>query len=917
MLPAWKDIGCPSYPVGRGDDEPAPWLDAVATPLAVTRASPAGDRLCWANDAFLRLTGLAPDDVRDRDITTLWDASSWDVRGFPTAAGPTEADITLRRRDGVTVPAMVVTAGVAEGGHLRVWGIQETTAAGGDGAPFRALIRDIVTAAAAALGLRADREAARQTLDRVLSSVEDGVMVIDRNQRITHANDRAAKLTGWPADTLIGLDLTDIFTGETGAAIQAAVGRAADRLAVAHGECPWPERRGWLAIQASPSPHGVVLLVTDITARKQEDARRRLILELNDTLRPLHDPDAMLAVAKRLSDQYFAGAESDFATIASIAHDTVLNHLKRGNTLVVGKTDADSEPALLAIPLPENGSFRSAFVLRDRAPRVWSDDDIDLAQRIAEQVWHAVKRVRAERALHDGDRRLRLATQAAALGEWDYDPATETLIRAPLIDRLFGFRPGEAGTGLRPLLDRIHPDDIADMRAALDAALAGRIEWSHEFRVQHPDGRIAWIDSLGEVIRRADGTPERIVGVMRDCTRRREAEQEMCKARDAATEASAAKTRLLAAVSHDLRQPIQAISLFLALLNGKDLAPDARELLTRIDASAAGLQGMLNGLLDIARLDAGILKPEFQVFALDDLLHRLADEFQGQAAAGHLLFEVRPSDALVSSDPVLLEQILRNLLSNALKYTVRGCVLVECTGKTARRIEGGAEGRTEGAIDIHIADTGPGIPDDKIGVIFEDFRQLDNSARDGSRGLGLGLGTVARTAKLLDHAVSVRSTMGEGSVFTVTVPTVRAEMRPLRPERLLRPDPCRLREEYRLTGRHILVVEDDSIVLMALEMMLRDWGLEVRHAHSVAEVAELVPRIDRPIDLVLTDYRLPDGANGAQAVALVRRRWGVPGLIMTGDTAPERQIEALNAGCRLLHKPIRPDDLKRALTALL
>jgi CheY-like chemotaxis protein/anti-sigma regulatory factor (Ser/Thr protein kinase) len=321
-----------------------------------------------------------------------------------------------------------------------------------------------------------------------------------------------------------------------------------------------------------------------------------------------------------------------------------------------------------------------------------------------------------------------------------------------------------------------------------------------------------------------------------------------------------------------------------------------------IDVSVKGLQGMLNGLLDAARLDAGIVKPVVQPFDLDELLNRLAAEFEAQTTAAKLMFEVRPATVAVSSDPVLLEQILRNLLSNAVKFTVRGCIFLECV-------------RGENSVDIHVADTGPGIPDDQTEAIFQDFLQLDNPARDRNRGIGLGLGTVARTARLLNHPVKVTSKVGEGAVFTVTVPIAEAPVK--QPEKAWRG-----KEQWQdriLAGRTVLVVDDDHAVLTALELLLEDWGMRVVRAGAYEEVVELLSEGEVPaLDLVLTDYRLPNGATGAQVIELVRQHRshiGITGLVMTGDTSPERLIEAQKVECRLLHKPVNPDDLKRALIA--
>ena len=284
-------------------------------------------------------------------------------------------------------------------------------------------------------------------------------------------------------------------------------------------------------------------------------------------------------------------------------------------------------------------------------------------------------------------------------------------------------------------------------------------------------------------------------------------------------------------------------------------------------------------------------------FPIDDLLQRLGAEFEEQARAKRLWLQIPPTSTIVSSDPLLLELILRNLISNAIKYTDRGGVTVECHDQPD-------------CVLVEVIDTGRGIPTDKYTEIFEDFHQLDNPARDRTRGFGLGLATVERASRLLGYEISIRSEVGRGSVFSFRLPVGTDT----RSEAVTTGGTAETNERDALVGRSILVVEDDPSILLALEMLLGDWGMEVHPAQSVGAVADLLAQLSGPPDVMAVDYRLPHGTSGTDAVALVHERWPrIPAVLMTGDTAPERLTEAKRSGYQLLHKPVDPEDLRRTL----
>ncbi|MBK3736080.1 response regulator [Azospirillum brasilense] len=406
------------------------------------------------------------------------------------------------------------------------------------------------------------------------------------------------------------------------------------------------------------------------------------------------------------------------------------------------------------------------------------------------------------------------------------------------------------------------------------------------------------------------GAPEqrRIAVIFRDVTERKRTQEQLKRAKEAAEAANRAKTKFLAAASHDLRQPIQAAALYAHVLLGSVGAdPIAQESLNRLKASIDSLNGMLSGLLDLSRLEAGVIEVSVTDFSPTALMTRLAEEFRGVAEASSIELRCRPSRLAVCTDPHLLERMLRNLLSNAIAHgrpkgtdgkgmDGRGRVLVGCR----RRADG---------VEFQVWDNGPGIPEDAREAIFEEFRQLKNPERNATQGFGLGLSIVSRIAHLLGTEVTLRSWVGSGSVFSVTVPYAR------KPATGAAAVPAVSREP-RLKGRTVLLVEDDEQVRRSMTMMLKRWGLRVVAVSSAGELAATLPSLRRP-HVVLTDYRLPGGDSGRSVVELVRQRWPVPGIIITGDTAPERLREAMSLGCRLLHKPVLPADLAGALGEVL
>ena len=363
-----------------------------------------------------------------------------------------------------------------------------------------------------------------------------------------------------------------------------------------------------------------------------------------------------------------------------------------------------------------------------------------------------------------------------------------------------------------------------------------------------------------------------------------------------AQRASLAKTRFLAAASHDLRQPLHAQALFVGELKARSSDSETRPILAYLEASMHSMREMFNRLLSISQLDAGAVQPALENFPVQLLLDRLRTEFAPLMEAKGLRLHVAPCHLTVRSDPALLERMLRNLLSNAVKYVHAGRVLLGCR-------------RRERSLRIQVLDTGPGIPRAQLGLIFEEFYQLKNPERDRDKGMGLGLAIVKRLADLLGHPVHVASTLHAGTAFSLDVPlTDDAPTAAAREE----PEP---NGAHGLNGISVCVIDDDIMVSTALRRLLTAWGCKTVVAASGDEaVAGLAPW-DHPPDVIIADYRLRQGQTGTDAIGQIQRKYNsaVPALLVTGDTAPERIQDALASGYRLLHKPVDPELLYRVL----
>ncbi len=361
-----------------------------------------------------------------------------------------------------------------------------------------------------------------------------------------------------------------------------------------------------------------------------------------------------------------------------------------------------------------------------------------------------------------------------------------------------------------------------------------------------------------------------------------------------AEEANMAKSKFLAAASHDLRQPIHAQGLFLEVLSRTELSNHQRELVNSAHAASDASSELLNSLLDFSRIEAGVIEPQLQPVRLQPLLNKIESELAPQADAKNIVYRSRETRLAVQTDPVLLELILRNLVSNAIRYTRQGGVLVACRQRGNQAV-------------LEVWDTGIGIAPEHQQEVFREFHQLGNPERDRNKGLGLGLAIANGLARAMGHLLSLGSHPGRGSVFRLRLPL--ADAIPAAPS-------AATQSKTRLLNATILVIDDDEIVREGMLHLLRDWGCECEAAESIEEALALV-QLNIP-DVIISDYRLREQRTGVEAITAVRKLLdkSVPALLITGDTAPERLREAKASGLPLLHKPVSASKLYRKLVEL-
>ncbi len=380
---------------------------------------------------------------------------------------------------------------------------------------------------------------------------------------------------------------------------------------------------------------------------------------------------------------------------------------------------------------------------------------------------------------------------------------------------------------------------------------------------------------------------------------RARAEARLREAKREAEQANLSKTKFLAAVSHDLLQPLNAARLFTSALLEQPVPAPSAGLIRNVSNSLEDVESLLGTLVDVSKLDAGVIKPDVGAFAIADLLDNLAAEYHQIAASEGLTLDFVPSSALVKSDTQLLARVLRNFLSNAIRYTASGRVLLGCR-------------RRPGGLSIEVWDTGAGIAPDKLGEIFQEFKRGAPVRASQDRGLGLGLAIVEKIVRMLGHRIRVHSREGIGSCFAVEVPYARSVPRP-REQSELPPPPGE-----HLQGARVWVVDNDAAICAGMRTLLEGWGCDVVTALSGDDLARQVDTVQGVADILVVDYHLDNGHTGADLVQELnaRRSAPLPVLMITANYSNDLKLQMRELGQVLMHKPVRPMKLKTAMSHL-
>ncbi|SCW38143.1 MULTISPECIES: hybrid sensor histidine kinase/response regulator [unclassified Pseudomonas] len=400
------------------------------------------------------------------------------------------------------------------------------------------------------------------------------------------------------------------------------------------------------------------------------------------------------------------------------------------------------------------------------------------------------------------------------------------------------------------------------------------------------------------VAERTDALLEANHNLQQQIVQRELIEQQLRDARDAAQAANRSKDKYLAAASHDLLQPLNAARLLIATLRERQLPTAEHVLVERTHQALEGAEDLLTDLLDISRLDQAAVKPDLAPYRLDELLGPLVSEFQSVAGAAGLELRVRFGDEAVLTDLRLISRILRNLLSNACRYTTQGGILL-------------AARRRGGRLSIEVWDTGRGIAADCLESIFLEFNQLDVGRAADRKGVGLGLAIVERIAHILGYRVKVRSRPGRGSVFSIEVPLSSEKPLPVSqvPVQAVAGNP--------LPGRRLLVIDNELSILQSMAALLGQWGCEVLTATDEAGALDVLQ--GRAPELILADFHLDHGVVGCEVVKHLREHFhqAIPAVIITADRSDQCRRALRKLGAPLLNKPLKPGKLRAVLSQML
>jgi PAS domain S-box-containing protein len=576
-----------------------------------------------------------------------------------------------------------------------------------------------------------------------------------------------------------------------------------------------------------------------------------------------------------------------------------LNHVARG--IGAGTLDMRISPLPVVRELSELAQGVNEMATQLQQDRVVLEERTELLRSSEERLNEIINMMPVSVFIKDAQSRITLMNSACE-AQWGV---------------LFANIKGTDGSGFFP------PEQMADFLAKDKEAFSGRkminVEetvWNSEIKGNRT------LHTFKKPVYDKRGVPLYLIGISIDISDRKLAEirlsqlneqlelrieaatRELRLKKEEAENANYDKTRFLAAASHDLRQPMHALGLFVGELNSKLTTPEQHKIAGKVEESVEALSNLLDALLDISKLDAGVVTPNITIFSIRSLLDRIARDYRPLAEQKGLSMRVIPCSAIVRTDPILLERVLVNLISNAIRYTpVGGRVVLACRNRV-------------GVLRIEVRDNGIGIPKNEQDSIFREFVQLANKERDRSKGLGLGLAIIDRIARLLHHNIDLRSTPEKGSVFAISVPRIVAPEHELVSPATALDDVADQRSKNEFAGLDVLVIDDNPLVRNSTQGIIESWGCSVSMAASLGEVKDIHSKAH--FDLVICDYRLPDG-DGVEMADWIKENFKTQPLFIlsSGDTSPEVLKLVNERGLHLLHKPVRPAKLRSLIQYLL
>jgi len=500
-----------------------------------------------------------------------------------------------------------------------------------------------------------------------------------------------------------------------------------------------------------------------------------------------------------------------------------------------------------------------------------------------------------EKAILERERHLQEALRAGGVIAFDWDLAADEVQHSQNGIQILGLGSRTLLSGAE-WLERIHPDDRPQVSACLTGVHPDTPSHSVTFRYLRPDGGQVWLEQIAVTEFDAAGKPRRVHGLTTDITERKRFEHEISRAQKSAELADRAKSSFLAAASHDLRQPLQTLRFLQGALELHHPHGEGRKLVTGIGRSLDTMSSILSSLLDVNQLETGNLRPSRTDFVIGEVFDSVAVDFCRPIEEKRLQCRLVQSRLVVQSDRRMLEEIIRNLLSNAVRYTDRGKILVGCR-------------RAGDKVRIEVWDSGVGVADDQLPHIFKEYYQGTEGVARG--GFGLGLAIVRRLGEILDHKVDVRSTSGKGTGFSIEVPRGHATAQG--PLSAWAPD----HESSTFRGV-LLIIEDETTVRSAINRLLKATGIRAVVAATASEALALINQQDVRPDFVLCDYNLRGSANGVESIKALRAAlgWNVPAIVMTGDTRSDTMEAIASHDMTVLIKPFLANDLLRMIERL-